>query len=450
MWWISRNGVLSGPFPRDQIEKRIKLGLIVSLDRVSEDKRNWTYIRDTEFWHQERTIPELVAMPPPSIGAKIHINPRRPPAVAAAPLASAPPVADIGSSVLSKPSEAPPSASPIATLNADREESSKIQSEDLVENLKVSPNIGLPTSEFSIWKLIFGGVFHRHNDAAISSILNGDGHRSLAEGFFPKTWLWSRAWLWATILTIITLIMAFNNARILPGFFMLAAFGVPVSMVLLFLECDVTRRVSIWKTAGVFIAGGVFSLLATTILGNTDVGATIYGTLDAGGAGPIEETAKLLILIPFLGNTRKYPSVLNGLLLGAAVGAGFAAFETAGYLFNDAFMASLVNGASWEDALGVSTGLAINRAIFAPFCHIAWTASIGGALWKARGESVGIGSALSKKTTWGVILLAMFLHLLWNWTNGGISLIGIAPWVIIIHYLAHGYGKPTAASPNFQ
>ncbi len=450
MWWISRNGVLSGPFPRDQIEKRIKLGLIVSLDRVSEDKRNWTYIRDSDFWHQERTIPELVAMPPPSTGGKIHINPRRPPTLAAAPVASATPVANIDTSVSREPALETHAASQPSASGADTVEPASSAQGNSDEVSNTQKDVGIPISDFSIWKLIFGGVFHRHNDADISSILNGDGHRSLSEGFYPKTWLWSRAWLWATVLSIITLVLAFGNPRILPGFIMLAAFGVPVSMVLLFLECDVTRRVSVWKTLGVFIAGGVFSLLATTILGNTDVGATIYGTLDAGGAGPIEETAKLLILLPFLGNARKYPSVLNGLLLGAAVGAGFAAFETAGYLFSDALMASLVNGSSWEDAIGVSTALAINRAIFAPFCHIAWTASIGGALWKARGESVGVGSALSKKTAWGVILLAMLLHLLWNWTNGRISLIGIAPWAIIIHYLAHGYGKTASASPNLQ
>ncbi len=98
MWWISRNGVLSGPFPRDQIEKRIKLGLIVSLDRVSEDKRNWTYIRDTEFWHQERTIPEPIAPPRPGSMGKIGLGPRHP-TIAATPMSPtspSAPVADMG------------------------------------------------------------------------------------------------------------------------------------------------------------------------------------------------------------------------------------------------------------------------------------------------------------------------------------------------------------------
>ena len=113
MWWISRNGVLSGPFPRDQIEKRIKLGLIVSLDRVSEDKRNWTYIRDSEFWHQERTIPQPIAMPPPGAVGKIGLASRfAPPAgiPSANPVPGSAPVADMGYGA--EPSQAGPSLSP--------------------------------------------------------------------------------------------------------------------------------------------------------------------------------------------------------------------------------------------------------------------------------------------------------------------------------------------------
>ncbi len=117
MWWISRNGVLSGPFPRDQVEKRIKLGLIVSLDRVSEDKRNWTYIRDSEFWHQERTIPQPITMPPPGPIGKIGLASRFAPPAAVPPANPAPvsapvatPVADMGYE--SEPSQAAPSTSP--------------------------------------------------------------------------------------------------------------------------------------------------------------------------------------------------------------------------------------------------------------------------------------------------------------------------------------------------
>ncbi len=433
MWWITKNGALSGPFSKEQIEKRIGLGMIGSLDRVSEDRRTWTYIRDSEFWHQERTIPENLPPPSPVGGRKIGLVSRRTPASATVPVQP----------VLDKPDSSGEAMEPpiLETEGTTQEGQTASQTDECV-----SPDSGESTLSFSIWKLIFGGVFRRHGEGTIASILNGDGRRALPEGFYPKTWLWSRVWLWSTILAGITLALAFGNPRIIPGFIMLAAFGTPVAIVLFFLECDVTRCVSIWKTMGVFIAGGVFSLLATTIFTGTNIGATLNGALGPGSAGPIEESAKLLILLPFLANSRRYPSVLNGLLLGAAVGAGFAAFETAGYVFNDAFMAALVNGSGLEDALGESLVVAIMRAVLAPFMHIAWTASVGGALWKARGESGGIGAAFTKISAWGVIVLAMLLHLLWNWGLGGFSLLGLAPWAIIVHHLAHGYGRPNAGA----
>ena len=45
-----------------------------------------------------------------------------------------------------------------------------------------------------------------------------------------------------------------------------------------------------------------------------------------------EEPAKLAAVI-LLARGIKFPWVVNGLVLGAAVGAGFAIFETAGYLY---------------------------------------------------------------------------------------------------------------------
>lgn len=429
MWWTLKNGVKSGPFTRDKIETKLRLGMLGPLDRISEDGGAWQYVRETEFWKQERTIPEPVAMPASNatLKAKISLAERRMNrAQGRQPTHTLSPV--LVDSEFTSPTDA---------LGETPSQKDEFQIE------------GLPTTVFSIWKLIFGGVFQRHRDTAVSSILNGDGHRALPEGFYPKAWLWSRVWLWATILTGVMLLLSFGNPRIIPGFIMLAAFGVPVAMVLLFLECDITRRVSVWKAAGVFIIGGVFSLFATTILNVTAIGASLNGALGAGSAGPIEETAKLLILLPFLANSKRYPSVLNGMVLGASVGAGFAAFETAGYVFNDAFMAALVNGYGLEDALGESIVLAIIRAIFSPFCHIAWTASIGGALWRARGQFGRLIDAFSKLSTWGVILLAMLLHLLWNWGLGGLSLVGVAPWVIIAHYLAHGYGTPNLAGQDY-
>lgn len=61
MWWINKNGNIEGPFSSEQIEKRVKLNMLRSLDRVSEDKAKWYYVKDTVLWNPTRTIKD----PPP-------------------------------------------------------------------------------------------------------------------------------------------------------------------------------------------------------------------------------------------------------------------------------------------------------------------------------------------------------------------------------------------------
>ena len=65
MWWINRNGVVEGPLSAGQIEKRVKLNMLRSLDRVSEDKTNWFYVKDTAFWNPTRTLEDPVPPRPP-------------------------------------------------------------------------------------------------------------------------------------------------------------------------------------------------------------------------------------------------------------------------------------------------------------------------------------------------------------------------------------------------
>lgn len=48
--------------------------------------------------------------------------------------------------------------------------------------------------------------------------------------------------------------------------------------------------------------------------------------------GLVEELAKAVIVAVFLFKIKKSNYILDGLLIGSAVGAGFAAFETAGYI----------------------------------------------------------------------------------------------------------------------
>jgi RsiW-degrading membrane proteinase PrsW (M82 family) len=94
----------------------------------------------------------------------------------------------------------------------------------------------------------------------------------------------------------------------------------------------------------------------------------------------------------------------DGIVLGAAVGFGFAAFESAGYAFNALFTAggpSLLNLVETE----------VLRGILTPVGHGLWTAILGGTLFRVaahRGRLRLTGSVL------GFYLLVAALHALWD------------------------------------
>jgi hypothetical protein len=94
----------------------------------------------------------------------------------------------------------------------------------------------------------------------------------------------------------------------------------------------------------------------------------------------------------------------QGALLGATVGAGFAAFESAGYAFNAAITAQGIDLASLLQT-------EVLRAILAPVGHVLWTAVLGAVLFgAARGRDRFRFSPWVLLTYLGVAVL----HALWD------------------------------------
>lgn len=58
MWYLKKGGVRSGPFTDAQVRERLNLGMAGPLDGISSDGQRWQTVRDSEFWKQERTIPD--------------------------------------------------------------------------------------------------------------------------------------------------------------------------------------------------------------------------------------------------------------------------------------------------------------------------------------------------------------------------------------------------------
>lgn len=190
-----------------------------------------------------------------------------------------------------------------------------------------------------------------------------------------KPWLFSRVFLYM-LLSFVALWFAvtmLDAPNALPGFIMVGAFMVPLSSVIFFYELNAYKNISIVQTVEMFFVGGAVSIAATLLLfeffplSNESQFFGMLTTTDAITIGVVEEIGKLLLVIYYIRKLRiKY--ILNGLLIGCAIGSGFAAFETAGYI-----LGSIVSGENPIELILLRGGLAIGG-------HIIWTAIAGGAL----------------------------------------------------------------------
>jgi len=195
----------------------------------------------------------------------------------------------------------------------------------------------------------------------------------------------------------------FQNVNFLPGLIVIGSFVVPFSVVVLFFELNTPRNVSVYQVGKLLLFGGALSLIATVFLFRVIPGSGVGSLLPALLTGVTEETGKALALLMVVRQPR-YKWQLNGLLFGAAVGAGFAGFESAGYALRALF------AGGWS---GVLDSITI-RALLSPGGHVIWTAMVGSALWRVKGDRPFATSMLTHPDVvrrWGI---AVVLHGLWD------------------------------------
>ena len=195
----------------------------------------------------------------------------------------------------------------------------------------------------------------------------------------------------------------YNNPNFIPGMLVIGAFVVPLTVVVFFFEMNTPKNVSIYQTSKMLFLGGALSLIATLILATVITGSGVGQLVPAMLTGLIEETAKAIALLLIVRNVR-YPWQLNGILFGAAVGAGFAGLESAGYAFRALFSPS---GYSVFDSI-------MMRAILSPGGHVIWTAMIGSAIWKVKRDRQFEFSMLAHPVVIRRFLVAVVLHGLWD------------------------------------
>jgi RsiW-degrading membrane proteinase PrsW (M82 family) len=160
--------------------------------------------------------------------------------------------------------------------------------------------------------------------------------------------------------------------------------------------------------------------------------------LGASAAGIIEESAKILIVALMMGKAGRYRWILNGLLLGAAIGTGFAAFESAGYAFDIMLKSSVEEGA----------GNILSRGMLAPFGHIVWTANAAAALWLVKVNKPFKWEMLQAGPFLRIFIAVVAMHMIWNapfalvpiplFLDLKYVLLGLLAWVICFRLIQAG------------
>lgn len=289
-------------------------------------------------------------------------------------------------------------------------------------------------------KDIFSRVFQKHSlvqmeDQLMTGTFNNTPAITEIETNWAKPWLFSRLLLVSVSMALLMVIgfRTFQNPLLIPGLIFVGAFAVPISTLVFFLEMNAPRNISIFMTMSLLFIGGIGSIIVALIF--FDRLQFLSDLLSASAAGIIEEVAKMLIVIFVMGKFTRYRWVLNGLLFGAAVGTGFAAFESMGYAFRDNTFNGIVDSI-------------MMRGILSPFCHIIWTGNAAAALWLVKGDRKFSWNMLGDLRFIRVFLSSVILHMLWNSNWSLISIpvfldvklliLGILGWIITLRLIQTG------------
>jgi len=291
----------------------------------------------------------------------------------------------------------------------------------------INEYIGNTNSVNLNWKDLFSSVFKKHTTAEAEDIFICGTSRttpplSEVSDTWPRPWLYSRVFLCFVITYILLHIcsVAFNNANTYPGLIIMGAFAVPFTTLVLFMEVNAFRNISVYDVMKFFLVGGCASLVVTLFLFNLDIVDTdLSSTWGAMMVGVIEEVGKLIIVYMLIKRLPSCNYILCALLAGACVGAGFAAFESAGYAMRPMLEIANIAGAygmgmPTDEMMDVVTTSIYMRGILAPGGHVAWAAISGAALIIAKGAKPLTSDVLTNGRFLKIFAIPVVLHGLWD------------------------------------
>jgi protease PrsW len=200
------------------------------------------------------------------------------------------------------------------------------------------------------------------------------------------------------ILLLLALLLT-RNSNLFPTLVMVGSFTVPVTYVAFIYERRHLSRLTMPTVTLAFLYGGLVGIVAASLLEpffirQLDPVSTLK-------VGFIEEFAKILGVL-VIAQHRRHDSEMDGLILGAAVGMGFAALESSGY----AFTAFLKNNGS----ISATVAVTLIRGLFSPLGHGTWTAILASVLFRESRN----GRFRINLPVIGAYLLVSVLHAMWD------------------------------------
>lgn len=314
----------------------------------------------------------------------------------------------------------------------------KTASNIITENLdKIT---GAKSENYVTFKDLFKYTFKKHSEEDLDNVFvcGSSSTTPDVKDVNPKkasAWVYFKIFIFFIIAYIPTRIgyINYGNLNFLPAMIMLGAFAVPVTILIFFYEINLFRNIPFYKVIKYFILGGALSLILAILFFSLDINTDISTYSGALMVGLIEEVAKAAIVAFFLFKSKNSNYILNGLLIGAAVGAGFAAFETAGYI--------LRYGLAGGDAVMLQT-IKI-RGFLAPGGHVAWAAIEGAALMYVKGFEKLDKKHLNDKRFLLICLISVVEHGIWDMPIEApyyLVPIGltVAAWLVIIYFINLG------------
>jgi protease PrsW len=243
---------------------------------------------------------------------------------------------------------------------------------------------------------------------------------------------WAPRW-WAVLLIGLALWVAAagtmfltGNIILLPTIVLLGSFVIPVTGVVWYLDHDQSPSLAPRRIVSAFIIAGVLGILVASLLEFW----LVYGpgTIGMLKVGFIEEFVKGAAIVLLAFGLRSY-TTRDGMVLGAAVGFGFAALESSGYALASLFV---VQGQQLVLSVSSVVFTELVRGVLAPFGHGLWSAILGGVIFHAARKG-------HLRLTWSVLIAYIGVSILHAGFDlfGGItgyiviSIIGIVPLVYL-------------------